>query len=56
MQFIIEELYKITKGKAIIATDVGQHQMWAAQFYLTDYGDRRWLGRQGLAGSDHSLL
>ena len=47
MQFVIEELYKITKGKAIIATDVGQHQMWAAQFYLTDYGDRRWLSSGG---------
>ncbi len=47
MQFVIEELYKITRGKAIIATDVGQHQMWAAQFYLTDYGDRRWLSSGG---------
>ena len=47
MQFIIKELYKITKGEAIIATDVGQHQMWAAQFYLTDYGDRRWLSSGG---------
>ncbi len=31
--YIIEELYKVTKGEAIITTDVGQHQMWAAQFY-----------------------
>jgi len=32
-QFVIETLYKLTKGKAIITTEVGQNQMWAAQFY-----------------------
>jgi acetolactate synthase-1/2/3 large subunit len=32
-QFIIEQLYKITEGNAIIATEVGQNQMWAAQFF-----------------------
>ncbi len=31
--YIIEEIYKKTKGEAIITTEVGQHQMWAAQFY-----------------------
>jgi len=32
-QYIMEKVYKITEGKAIIVTDVGQHQMWAAQYY-----------------------
>lgn len=31
--YIIEKLYELTGGDAIITTDVGQHQMWAAQFY-----------------------
>lgn len=35
-QFVIEKLYEITRGEAIIATEVGQNQMWAAQYYFFD--------------------
>ncbi len=35
-QFVVESIYKVTKGEAIIATEVGQNQMWAAQFYNFD--------------------
>ena len=36
-QFVIEKIYQLTKGEAIITTDVGQHQMWVAQFYRFKY-------------------
>jgi acetolactate synthase-1/2/3 large subunit len=32
-QFVVEEIYRVTKGKAVICTEVGQNQMWAALFY-----------------------
>ncbi|WP_022663666.1 biosynthetic-type acetolactate synthase large subunit [Desulfospira joergensenii] len=35
-QFVVEKLYEVTKGEAIISTEVGQNQMWAAQFYHFD--------------------
>ncbi len=35
-QFVVEKLYEMTAGRAIITTEVGQNQMWAAQYYLVD--------------------
>jgi len=35
-QYVVEKLYELTQGKAIITTEVGQNQMWAAQYYLFD--------------------
>src|SRR4029078_114972 len=46
-QFVLEKLYEITKGEAFVTSDVGQHQMWAAQFYKFDK-PRRWLNSGGL--------
>lgn len=46
-QFAIDEIYKATGGKAIVTTDVGQHQMWAAQFYLINK-PRMWVTSGGL--------
>jgi acetolactate synthase-1/2/3 large subunit len=36
-QYVVETLYRLTDGKAIITTEVGQNQMWAAQFYRFDF-------------------
>ena len=46
-QFVIEKIYELTKGDAIISTEVGQNQMWAAQFYKFDK-PRRLLTSGGL--------
>ncbi|MCD6351710.1 MAG: biosynthetic-type acetolactate synthase large subunit [Armatimonadetes bacterium] len=35
-QYVVEELYRLTGGQAIVATEVGQNQMWAAQYYKCD--------------------
>ena len=46
-QMVIEKLFQVTKGDAFITSDVGQHQMWAAQFYKFDK-PRRWINSGGL--------
>src|SRR5512140_1200119 len=46
-QYVIEKLYEITKGDAFVTSDVGHHQMWAAQFYKFD-NPRRWINSGGL--------
>ncbi|HNJ76522.1 MAG TPA: biosynthetic-type acetolactate synthase large subunit [Azospira sp.] len=46
-QYVVQKLYEITKGEAIVCSDVGQHQMWAAQYY--PFAEpRRWLNSGGL--------
>lgn len=45
-QYVIDRLYHLSEGKATVTTDVGQHQMWAAQFYLTDR-QRQWITSGG---------
>ena len=39
-QYVIDKVYQLTEGKAIVTTDVGQHQMWAAQFYKFNQPNR----------------
>ena len=46
MQQVIDELYQIAGGDAIVATDVGQHQMWSAQFYKSN-SPKKWLSSGG---------
>jgi len=46
-QYVVETLYKVTNGDAYITSDVGQHQMWAAQYYKFDK-PRRWVNSGGL--------
>jgi len=45
-QHVLDELYQLTKGKAIVSTDVGQHQMWCAQFYNCERPNQ-WLSSGG---------
>ncbi len=46
-QYVLEKLYQVTKGDAFVTSDVGQHQMWTAQFYKFDK-PRRWINSGGL--------
>lgn len=46
-QWLTEQVYRKSKGKAIVTTDVGQHQMWAAQYYAFDKPNR-WVTSGGL--------
>jgi acetolactate synthase I/II/III large subunit len=46
-QYVIEKLYQVTQGDAYVTSDVGQHQMWAAQFYKFTK-PRRWINSGGL--------
>ena len=50
----MEAIYDITKGEAVITTEVGQHQMWAAQFYIYDK-PRKFLTSGGLGTMGYGL-
>ncbi len=53
-RYIMEEIYRLTDGKAIIATEVGQHQLWASQFYKYDY-PRKLITSGGLGTMGYGL-
>ncbi|BCU08234.1 biosynthetic-type acetolactate synthase large subunit [Allochromatium tepidum] len=53
-QFAVETLYKVTNGELYLASDVGQHQMFAAQFYQFDK-PRRWINSGGLGTMGYGL-
>ena len=46
-QYVVEKLWEVTKGEAYVTSDVGQHQMWAAQYYRFEE-PRRWINSGGL--------
>jgi acetolactate synthase-1/2/3 large subunit len=46
-QYVVQKLWEVTNGEAFVTSDVGQHQMWAAQYYKFDK-PRRWLNSGGL--------
>ncbi|SAI34217.1 acetolactate synthase isozyme III large subunit [Bordetella ansorpii] len=46
-QFVVEKLWEVTGGNAFVTSDVGQHQMWAAQYYRFN-DPRRWINSGGL--------
>jgi acetolactate synthase I/II/III large subunit len=53
-QHVIRELHRLTNGAAILATDVGQHQMWAAQFYPFQR-PRQWITSGGLGAMGYGV-
>jgi len=53
-QFVVEKLYEQTAGDCIVATEVGQNQMWAAQYFFFDK-PRRWLTSGGLGTMGYGL-
>lgn len=53
-QEVVQMLYEVTKGEAIVTTDVGQHQMFAAQYYLFDK-PRKWVTSGGLGTMGYGI-
>ncbi len=53
-QYVVEQIYKVTNGDAIICTEVGQNQMWAAQYY-TYTKPRTWISSGGLGTMGYGL-
>jgi acetolactate synthase-1/2/3 large subunit len=54
MQYVIEELHRITKGEAIVVAGVGQHQMWASQFWGFER-PRTWINSGGLGTMGYAI-
>ncbi len=53
-QFVIKELHRLTEGKAVVSSDVGQHQMWTPQLYGFD-SPRNWLNSGGLGAMGYGF-
>src|SRR5690625_5539247 len=53
-KWLIEKIHEYSKGEAIVTTDVGQHQMWAAQFYTLNQPNR-WVTSGGLGSMGFGL-
>jgi len=53
-QYVIHELHRLTKGQAVVAADVGQHQMWTAQLYGFER-PRQWINSGGLGAMGYGF-